>query len=256
AHVDHYFGKYLIGGLHNSCEGPYIFFDDETGYYYLLVSYGGLTREGGYQIRCFRSEQVDGPYVDASGNTFGYTAEHSALGVKMMGNYHLPSLKTAYMAPGHCSALIDEDGKRHLFYHQRFDNGSEYHEPRVHQMFLNKEGWYVAAPFSTNGEDLKEGGYSSKDVEGKWYMLNHGTDIGADIHEGKAVTLKGGSLSGNEAFTGSYELEEGTCYMNIVQNDVTYSGVILDMTDEAGNAVRCFMGVGANNETIWAVMYL
>lgn len=256
AHVDHYFGKYLIGGLHNSCEGPYIFFDDETGYYYLLVSYGGLTREGGYQIRCFRSEQVDGPYVDASGNTFGYTAEHSALGVKMMGNYLLPSLKTAYMAPGHCSALIDEDGKRYLFYHQRFDNGSEYHEPRVHQMFLNKEGWYVAAPFSTNGESLKEGGYSSKDVEGKWYMLNHGTDIGADIHEGKAVTLKGGSLSGNEAFTGSYELEEGTCYMNIVQNDVTYSGVILDMTDEAGNAVRCFMGVGANNETIWAVMYL
>lgn len=256
AHIDRYFGKYLIGGLHNSCEGPYIFFDNETGYYYLLVSYGGLTREGGYQIRCFRSEQVDGPYLDASGSTFGYTAQHSALGVKMMGNYLLPSLKTAYMAPGHCSALIDGDGKRYLVYHQRFDSGTEYHEPRVHQMFLNKEGWFVAAPFATNGESLKEEGYTSKDLEGKWYMLNHGTDIGADIHEGNAVTLKGGSISGNENFAGSYTLEDGTCYMSIVQNDVTYDGVLLDMTDEAGNAVRCFMAVGTNNETVWAVMYL
>lgn len=255
-HTDRYYGQYLIGGLHNSCEGPYIFLDEETGYYYLLVSYGGLTREGGYQIRCFRSEKVDGPYVDASGSTFGYTADHSGVGVKMMGNYNLPSLKTAYMAPGHCSALIDEDGRRYLVYHQRFDNGSEYHEPRVHQMFLNQEGWLVAAPFATNGENLKEGGYTAKDVEGKWYILSHGTDIGAEIHEGAEVTFKGGTLSGNETFTGSYELEEGSCYMRLVQGDVTYSGVVLDMTDEAGNAVRCFMGAGGNNETVWAVMYL
>lgn len=256
AHIDRYFGQYLIGGLHNSCEGPYIFFDSESGYYYLLVSYGGLTREGGYQIRCFRSEQVNGPYLDASGSTFGYTANHSGLGVKMMGNYMLPSLKTAYMAPGHCSALVDEDGKRYLVYHQRFDSGSEYHEPRVHQMFLNKAGWFVAAPFATNGENLKEEGYSNKDIEGKWYMLNHGTDIGADIHEGKAVTLKSGTISGDESFTGSYTLDEGTCYMSVTQGDVTYDGVLVDMTDEAGNAVRCFMAVGTNNETIWAVMYL
>lgn len=255
-HTDAYFGQYLIGGLHNSCEGPYLLFDDEAGYYYLLVSYGGLTREGGYQIRCFRSEKVDGPYLDASGSTFAYTADHSGLGVKMMGNYNLPSLKTAYMAPGHCSAMIDEDGKRYLVYHQRFDNGSEYHEPRVHQMFLNKAGWLVAAPFATNGESLKEEGYTGKEIEGNWYMLSHGTDIGADIHDGKAVTLKGGTVSGDERFDGSYILEEGTCYMSIVQNDIAYDGVLLDMTDEAGNVVRCFMAVGANNETVWAVMYL
>lgn len=256
AHVDKYFGKYLIGGLHNSCEGPYIFYDEESSYYYLLVSYGGLTREGGYQIRCYRSQQVDGPYLDASGKTFDYVSDHSELGVKMMGNYMLPSLKTAYMAPGHCSAIIDDDGKMYLVYHQRFDSGSEYHEPRVHQMFHNKDGWLVAAPFATGGESLKSEGYGKKEIEGKWYLLNHGTDIGADIHSAAAVTLKGGSISGGEGAGGSYELEEGTCYMDIVQDGVTYRGVILDMTDEAGNAVRCFMGVGENNQTVWAVMYL
>lgn len=256
AHVDRYFGKYLIGGLHNSCEGPYILYDDETEYYYLLVSYGGLTREGGYQIRCFRSEQVDGPYLDASGSTFDYVSDHSDLGVKMMGNYMLPSLKTAYMAPGHCSAMIDEDGKMYLVYHQRFDSGTEYHEPRVHQMFRNKEGWLVAAPFAANGESLKDGGYSKKEIEGKWYLLNHGTDISAEIHSAQAVTLKGGTVSYGEGADDSYKLEEGTCYMNLVQDGVTYSGVVLDMTDEAGNAVRCFMGVGKDNQTIWAVMYI
>jgi len=255
-HTDAYFGQYLIGGLHNSCEGPYIVYDEEAGYYYLLVSYGGLTREGGYQIRCFRSENVAGPYLDASGSTFAYTADHSGVGVKMMGNYSLPSLKTAYMAPGHCSALIDEDGKRYLVYHQRFDNGSEYHEPRVHQMFLNQEGWYVAAPFSTNGESLREEGYTKKDVEGKWYLVNHGTDIGAEIHKSGELTLKGGKVSSGGSPAGSYELEEGSSFMRLKQGDVTYSGVLIDMTDEAGNAVRCFMAVGENNETVWAVMYL
>ena len=94
-----------------------------------------------------------------------------------------------------------------------------------------------------------------KDIEGKWYLLNHGTDIGAEIHAAEAVTLKGGSVSGGN-FNGSYELEEGTSYMNMVLDDITYSGVVIDMTDEAGNMVRCFMAVGGNNQTVWAVMYI
>ncbi len=254
-HVDRYFGKYLIGGLHNSCEGPYIFYDETGGYYYLLVSYGGLTREGGYQIRCYRSENVDGPYLDAAGSTFGYTTDHSAFGVKMMGNYTLPSLKTAYMAPGHCSALVDDDGRMYLVYHQRFDNGSEYHEPRVHQMFLTGNGWLVAAPFATAGESLKAEGYTQADIDGRWYLLNHGLDISAEVHGTQEVTFKKGKVSG-ESVKGSYELEEKTCCMKLTVDDAEYDGVVVDMTDEAGNAVRCFMGVGTNNETVWAVMYI
>ena len=58
--VDPYFGKRLLGGGHKSIEGPYILYDEESGYYYLFVSYGSLTREGGYQMRVFRSKTVDG----------------------------------------------------------------------------------------------------------------------------------------------------------------------------------------------------
>ncbi len=254
-HTDKYFGQYLIGGLHNSCEGPYIIFDEKTQYYYLLVSYGGLTREGGYQIRCFRAENVTGPYYDATGGTFGYTSDHTECGVKMMGNYMLPSLKTAYMAPGHCSALIDDDGKMYLVYHQRFNSGSEYHEPRVHQMFTNEDGWLVTAPFATDGEGLKSEGYSDKDIEGKWYLLNHGLSINSVINDTAAVTLKKNEVIDTEKI-GSYTIQEDSVYMSMTLEDVVYKGVVIDMTDEAGNPVRCFMAVGDNNKTIWAVKYI
>lgn len=256
--VDQYFGRYLIGGLHNSCEGPYMLYDETSGYYYLFVSYGGLTREGGYQIRLFRSDKVTGPYVDATGNTLGYVANHSDVGLKMMGNYSLPSLKTAYMAPGHNSAFIDDDGKYYLVYHQRFDNGSEYHEPRVHQMFVNEDGWLVAAPFATNGETIKAEGYPDrKAVSGKYYLVNHGTDISAEIHAGEETEFRGdGTLVLSDGNKGKWELKQGTNFVTITIGEAVYKGVIGDMEDEAGNQVRFISAAGNNNETIWAVFYV
>lgn len=254
-HTDKYYGKYLIGGLHNSCEGPYIHYDRSTGWYYLLVSYGGLTREGGYQIRCFRSENVDGPYVDAAGNTFGYVSNHEEYGVKMMGNYKFPSLKNAYMAPGHCSVAEASDGNLYLVYHQRFDSGSEYHEPRVHQMFVNKHGWLVATPFAYSGESLRQEGYQSQDIGGNWYFLNHGTDISKEIHDAELVSLSKGKIKG-DSLSGTYTLEEGSVYMDVELEGVLYEGVLVDMNDEAENPVRCFMGVGSDNRSVWGVQYL
>lgn len=256
-HIDAYYGKYLIGGLHNSCEGPFILYDKEAGMYYLFVSFGSLTSEGGYQIRQFRSETVDGPYVDASGNSLGYVAQHSSYGLKMIGNYMLPSLKTAYMAPGHNSALIDDNGKKYLVYHQRFDDGSEYHEPRIHQLFTNKDGWLVAAPFATMGESLKAGGYQSdEEVAGLYYTVNHGTDIGPEIHSWDDWELReNGKIYIDEKEAGSYELEEGSCFLTLQVNGQCFNGVIVEMEDETGNPVRCITAAGDNNETVWGIYY-
>ena len=41
-----------------------IMYDEASGYYYLFVSYGALTSNGGYQVRVFRSKTVDGEYVE------------------------------------------------------------------------------------------------------------------------------------------------------------------------------------------------
>lgn len=263
--IDPYFGKRLLGGYHQSIEGPYILYDDQTQYYYLFVSYGSLTREGGYQVRLFRSKQVDGPYVDTAGQTMTmvdaqnpeYNKEY---GLKMMGNYDFPSLKQAYMAPGHNSAFIDDDGKMYIVYHQRFDDGSEFHQPRVHQLFTNKDGWLVAAPFATNEETLKEEGYTAKEIMGTYYMVNHGTDISKTIHDAVEYRLySDGTIKsekdGEVIEAGSYTLQKGTPYVTLQIGTESYEGVFVQMTDEAGNAVMCFTAAGENNQTIWGVHY-
>ncbi len=252
--VDSYYGRRLLGGSHRAIEGPYILYDEVSEYYYLFVSYGSLTREGGYQIRTFRSKSVEGPYTDASGEQWQDEMAYAVYGVKLMGNYKLPSNEVAYMAPGHCSAFTDKDGKMYVVYHTRFDAGTEYHEPRVHQLFTTESGWLAAAPFATSGEGLSEEGYSQAEMAGTWHMLNHGTSINSTINETEAVSFdKTGASPENPAI--SLQVQEGTCYATVTVEDVEYEGVIVDMIDEAGNDTRCITAVGSNNRTVWLVHY-
>lgn len=253
--ADPYYGYRLIGGGHHSVEGPYIQYDAGSGYYYLFVSYGNLQSDGGYQIRQFRSKSPTGPYVDVAGNTLDDQDDHFNYGLKMMGNYTFPSLNYTYMAPGGQSTFQDEDGTYYITYHQRFDDGSEYHEPRVHQMYTNEDGWFVAAPFATMGERRSENGYTQKDVSGTFYVVNHGTDISSKVNGAVAYTFADGVVTGADA-AGTYEVKPGTDYITIQLGDATYKGVLIEMTDEAGNPVFCFSAAGDNEETIWGVQYL
>ncbi len=258
--TDPYFGKKLLGGGHKSIEGPYILYDPESDYYYLYVSYGELTADGGYQIRVFRSREVDGEYTDMKGNRPGYLdTDHAGFGLKLSGNYRLPSLENAYKATGHNSALIDEDGKKFLVYHSRFESRGEYHEPRVKQYFLNKEGWPVLLPYMYQGETIEKNGYTSEEITGRYYVVAQGTSIDASIAEPVVFYLDGaGSVytldeTGAEVQS-SYTLQENSPYMTITLGDITYSGVFCRQTDEAGNEVMVFTAVG-ENAGLWGVKY-
>lgn len=254
--VDAYFGKRLMGGRHTSIEAPYILYDEQSGYYYLFVSYGGLTRTGGYQIRVFRSETIDGDYVDMNGAYPMDTGnmKHSSYGLKLSGNYYLPSLKMAYMATGHNSAFIDEDGKKYIVNHTRFDMNSELHEPRVHQFIVNEEGWPCMLPYAADGETADAEGYDSAELVGKYYVINQGTGINAEIAQPFILYLEeDGSLRG-EDLSGRWQAREGSCYMNITYGGTSYSGVFCKMNDEAGTPVMTFSAVGGN-ESVWGVKY-
>lgn len=258
--VDPYFGKYLMGGNHESIEGPYILYDKEADYYYLYVSYGSLTANGGYQIRVFRSKNPDGEYVDMNGKKpeFG-NGNQANYGLKLSGNYRLPSLKKAYKATGHNSAMIDDDGKRLLCYHTRFEQNGENHSPRVKQYFLNKEGWPCLAPYATAGETLSESGYDKKDVVGRYYIVNQGKDISGVVAEPMIFYLTDDGKVFGEQFRGTWSMEEGTPYAHIRYTDVLgnkldFSGVLCRMKDEAGTEVMTFSGVG-DNCSLWGVKY-
>ncbi|OUM65285.1 glycoside hydrolase family 43 protein [Piromyces sp. E2] len=251
--TDKYFGKKIAGGNHQSIEGPYILPHSGTGWYYLFVSYGTLTSNGGYQIREFRSRNPDGPYVDVRGREFmgGTNADY---GVKIMGNYNFPGLSKAYMAPGHNSVIRDSDNKVYLVYHTRFNDGQEYHEPRVHQMFLNQDGWLVAAPYAYAGETISPTGYSIPDMTGSFKIVFHyHTKVNGDISNNYTISLNSdytvtGKLSGSWGYT------RQTNFMHIKIGNVTYKGVFLKQMDEAKSATLVtFTAIGDNNDSIWGV---
>lgn len=254
--VDPYFGKRLLGGNHSSIEAPYILYDEQSGYYYLFVSYGGLVREGGYQIRVFRSETIDGDYVDMNGEYPMDTnnPEHYPYGLKLSGNYFLPSLEMAYMATGHNSAFIDEDGKKYVVNHTRFDNKTEEHQPRVHQFIVNEEGWPCMLPYATDGETVSESGYDKSAVVGRYYVINQGTAIDAVIAQPFILYLDESGKVYGDGVEGSWEMKDGTCFMKVSYGGKDYSGVFCQMNDEAGTQVMTFSAVGSN-ESVWGVKY-
>lgn len=87
--IDRYFGTKISGGHFESGEGPYVEYNEATGYYYLHVTYGWLGADGGYHMRQFRSENPTGPYVDAAGQpaVLPPNQSNTQFGNRLMGNF-------------------------------------------------------------------------------------------------------------------------------------------------------------------------
>lgn len=242
---DAYYGYKVHGGFGVSGEGPYII--EKNGYYYLFVSYGGLVADGGYQIRVFRSENITGPYVDEAGNSAVYTKECNDLfekvGVRIMGSYDWTGNREIRVAQGHNSAYVTDDGEIFMVYHSRFAGGkngiSEAHEVRVQQLFVNKDGWLVAAPYEYAGETISRTGYTVDEMCGDYEFIVHMPttyyqQVGSNtlgVAQPSRITLNAdGTVTGELA--GSWTYAEGTPDMTITVDGVTYKGVFVKMPSE------------------------
>ena len=250
--VDSYFGTKIAGGYGKSGEGPFIEYNPDTGYYYLWTTYGGLFSDGGYNMRVSRSKSPMGPFVDAAGNqaVLASGTNLDSVGLKVMGNYKFSTLNTAYMACGHNSVLQDEDGQWYLFYHARFDDGTEYHEVRVHQMYFNADGWPVVTPFEYAGDKMSKGGYNDSDIVGKYEYINHGNATDGKIIGYKTINLNAdGTISGD--VSGSWKQGGTTADATLVIDGKTYKGYFYAGKNEKGTKVMSFTAVGTNNQTVW-----
>ena len=250
--VDSYFGTKIAGGYVKSGEGPFIEYNPETGYYYLWTTYGGLTSEGGYNMRVSRSKSPLGPFTDAAGNPAVLNANTNldSVGLKVMGNYKFSSLNKAYMACGHNSVLRDDDGQWYLLYHARFDDGTEFHEVRVHQMWFNADGWCVTAPFEYAGDKLSKGGYEETDIVGKYEYINHGNATDGKIIGYKNITLNAdGTISGDAK--GTWKQAASSAEATLMIDGKTYKGYFFAGKNEKNKKVMSFTAVGNNNQTVW-----
>ena len=250
--TDSYFGTKISGGFGKSGEGPFIEYNSDTGYYYLWVTYGGLTAQGGYNMRVFRSLSPLGPFKDAAGNNAVLSSNSNLdnVGLKVMGNYKFNTLDTAYMAGGHNSVLHDDDGKWYLVYHTRFNKGTEYHEVRVHSMQFTSDGWCVVAPNEFCGDEIDVNGYEATDIAGTYEFINHGNDTGKTIHSSSEITLSAdGKISGAVSGTWHEMPDSSDAVLNI--GGQKYHGKFIAAQNEKGVKIMSFSAVGSNNQTIW-----
>ncbi len=256
---DEYQGIKIAGGNAVSGEGAYI--EHVGDYYYLYISYGGLTAKGGYNMRVYRSENPDGPYVDLTGDSSlaksGNNNINGEMGVRVMSNYQWDYMNYGYVAQGHNSVFSDDEGRTFLVYHTRFTNQGETHSVRVHQQFLNEDGWLVTAPFDYTGEGFSY--VEKEDVVGSYSMLTHILKVNyANLKCAgtKDIELKeDGTISG--AVSGTWEFSEslGAPYVTMKIDDVTYKGVFVKQRmDNSGDVTMTFTVLGDNEVNLWGYL--
>ncbi|GGF81225.1 hypothetical protein GCM10010912_27920 [Paenibacillus albidus] len=267
-------GKHLLGQNHSRIEAPAVNYNPVTGYYYLYVTFGGLDAVGGYNMRVARSLNPDGPYVDAQGQdminahgpagSFFDDAAIEPYGVKLFGNFRFSNLNAeknfpvyGYVSAGHNSVYYEpENGKLFNIFHSRFPLRGEAHEVRVHQMFMNEDGWPVVAPHRYAGETIAA--VTAGDIAGSYQFINHGKDITSEIKPTVEVTLlEDGTLTGGAS--GTWELKgDYNAELHIqeivdglsVQN--TYKGVFLRQWDATAQArVMTFSALSEGGTAIW-----
>ena len=268
--VDPYFGKKVAGGCYVSGEASYI--EYIGGWYFLFVTYGGLEAAGGYQMRVFRSEKPDGPYIDARNTNaifksymlnYGSTSNDNR-GVNIFGAYNnwgnQVTGNNGERSQGHNSIIAAEDGRTYLVYHTRFQNRGEEHQVRVHQVFQNEDGWLVAAPFEYTGEQVKSEDIAATQqiatdrIAGTWQLLIHNFKLDHTKKETvKPVEIQlnaDGTVSGDQ--TGSWSAQEGSSYFTIKIGTTEYKGVMVEQTLEpSDDKTIAFTAMNRNGVTVW-----
>lgn len=260
------YGKKLLGKNHLRIEGAFVQYSEETDYYYMFLSFGGLARDGGYNIRVARSKNPDGPYYDSAGQdmidcqgpsgTFFYDRAAEEYGAKLVGNFNWKAVEgenksssPGYISPGHNSTIYDEEtGRYYIIFHARFASKGEAHEVRVHQMYLNEDDWFVIAPYRYIGESI--GAYSDEDVIGAYKVINHEREIAVKVNSSVNIVLKEDNTVVGDWF-GTWRLT-GDNYCELVIDGVTYKGVFVQQWDEYGlKNVMTFTLLSEEGKAIW-----
>ena len=276
------YGKHLMGGNHSRIEGPFILYSPQTAYYYLFVTFGGLDANGGYNMRVARSLDPDGPYFDALGNDMADVkadpflplfddASIEPFAQKLMGNFQFlgdagdPATAKGYVSPGHNSVFHDEStGRYYLIFHTRFPGYGEFHQVRVHEMFINSDGWPVVAPSryvpyrqevypfdSKAGRTRKIETISRSEAVGNYQLINHGKDISAAIRQSQSVTLQDDGTIGG-AYNGTWRKSYGD-RISIELDDIgLFNGVLSHGWNESlQEFVVTFTAMSAEGVSIW-----
>ncbi len=213
------------GGYSEGVEGPYIFYNALTDYYYLMVSEANLFSN--YNMRVARSKSPDGPYVDITGKDVAADGQ----GNKIAGNYKFAraGAENGYIAMGHNSVVQDATGRWFVVYHtRRIVEGG--HNLMVNQLYFNEAGWPVMAPAAYVGE--KFGLITQEQAAADYEIVLHSEQTVATVVTSENYTLKadGTIAKGTTADAGTWTVKQNY-YVEITLGQTTYKGVVVPVWD-------------------------
>ncbi len=264
-----YFGKLIAGGAYVSGEGAYI---EKIGdYYYLFMSYGFFSPEGGYEMRIFRSKNPDGPYTDGVSNSALYTSyvlnygpkAGTNKGMKLLGAMNnWGTMTVGECAQGHNSAIVDPDGDAFLVYHTKFNDGTVGHLVRTRQLFQNEKQWLVASPFDYTGKQTTQGMidttqlFTPEEIAGTYELLQHPYRLDHNnMQEATPVKVQlstDGKITGAKSGTWKYS-QDGKSYVTLTMAGVTYYGVVMNQNVNGykNMPALCFTAVSNSGVPVW-----
>ena len=206
-------------------EGPFVYYNAATDYYYLMTSHGDLTST--YNMHVARSKKPDGPYVGAD----NVSVAEAGNGNLVSGNYKFNrsgNSGSPYGALGHNSVIKDKDGKYYVVYHVRRANESGVvtggHNLYVNQIYFNEEGWPCMSPTAYVGET--RGTFTDDQVATQYEIVIHQSPKAGLVRSAEYTLTADGKVTGTGTqSTDSWTLKQGY-YIELTIKGVTYKGVV------------------------------
>ncbi len=246
-------------------EGPFVFYNPLTEYYYLMTTYGALQTT--YNMRIARSENPDGPYKDITGADVATTSLNGKLhGNKVAGSYHFAEQggDKAYAAMGHNSVVQNpKTGEWFVVYHTRRQSGNTVdagHRLMTNQLFFNEDGWPVMSPVAYVGE--KFGLITQEQAAGDYDIVVHSTGTTTTIAESVKYTLSAdGKVLQGTTEKGTWSIKD-SYYVTITIDSVAYNGVIVPgwdtYTPQVANqkpvfAITAISKLSDQGGSLWAI---
>lgn len=231
-------------------EGPFVFYNPDTEYYYLFTSHGALASD--YNIRVARSKSPNGPYEGITGRDVAASPNEA---YKLSGNYIVGDTQ-GIAAIGHGS-VVEKDGEYFSVSHSRRADGNGgvnlAHTMWTAKILFNEDGWPVMSPCRYTGEEARA--FEASEVAGTYDCLFFYNATTAAFDTSVEYVFNGnGTVTQNGNEVGSFTVS-GENYITVTINNVAYKGVLTDCwntyTDDGG--AICISAVSEMATTIWAI---
>ena len=155
----------ITGGIYNgNLEGPDLIYNSTLNMYYLFVAYDWL--ETKYNVRVFRSQNPDGPFLDYNGANADNLADN---GPMILAPYQFAG-HGGWQGTSHCSVFKDNNGQYYIANQARPSVDKYFMDLHLRKIFWTGDGWPAVSPERYAWEN--NGDVEQDSIIGDWEKID------------------------------------------------------------------------------------